>query len=175
MTNTEDPLDGADIGETVTVDHTEEMWVGDLEPAEWWGSDRYSDTRVVETEVVTNEHGEDYLQITIESDVTKTLPHRWDALHTDDAEPGVIQRHASDIAYGTSLFVTTVVMTGIVWALAGVETTLAVDGEPVVFPTFGEMFPAVLIAMSLIILVQWVVTRVPRMGHGRGVRGGGRA
>jgi len=73
-----DPLDGADIGTTETVTETGEIWVGGLRHDATSGSDRLVDDRVTEIEVFEDEYGDTCLRVTVESDVTKRLPRRWD-------------------------------------------------------------------------------------------------
>jgi hypothetical protein len=74
---TDDPLDGADIGETLTVERTEELSVWGVAPDVYFGADRDSDVEVVDAEVV-GEPGAERVKLTFEGKVTKYLAPRWD-------------------------------------------------------------------------------------------------
>lgn len=67
-----DPLEGADIGETVHVEQ-EETFRANV-PLELIGNDRLTDAEVVDIELTDDRE----VTITWEADLTKTLPRRWD-------------------------------------------------------------------------------------------------
>ena len=52
----DDPLEGADIGDTETVEHTAEMWLGDLADEQTRGSDRFATHEARESGTQTREH-----------------------------------------------------------------------------------------------------------------------
>lgn len=73
-----DPLDGADIGETRTVRESVELYSIDFQPDVFRGSDRMGRPEIAETEVITDELGDQKLVVTFEGDMVKRLPQRWD-------------------------------------------------------------------------------------------------
>jgi len=79
----DDPLHGADVGETRTVTETQELYTVDFEPEAFWGTDRYSKRDITNVEIVETDDGSEVIRLTWEGEVTKTLPYRWDHLHTD--------------------------------------------------------------------------------------------
>jgi hypothetical protein len=70
----DDPLDGADVGETVAYSETVDLHPIDMEPDAFRGSDRIAD---YETTVTQLEDGT--IQIWYGGEVTKTMPSRWDS------------------------------------------------------------------------------------------------
>lgn len=79
MTETDDPLDGAVIGETHTIRETQTLHGINMGPDVFWGSDRFGDADIVDVEIIET-GDEDYndIKVTWEGDITKRLPRRWD-------------------------------------------------------------------------------------------------
>ncbi|ELZ45256.1 hypothetical protein C463_06532 [Halorubrum californiense DSM 19288] len=75
-----DPLDNADLGDEATVSETSRIPLWQLEDDDHtYGSDRTVTRReLVYTQVVTNDNGNDELEVTVEADVMKRLPREWD-------------------------------------------------------------------------------------------------
>jgi len=74
----DDPLDGADVGETATVSRTVELRGVDYGPGEAFASDRmHGDLKVASVDVVERDEYES-VEVTFETEVTKILPRRWD-------------------------------------------------------------------------------------------------
>lgn len=169
-----DPLDRADIGETVTVRETTDIWVGGLLDADATeGSDRLADSEVVATEVVTDEYGDQHLRVTVESDVTKRLPRRWDAARQPrtDSERRQARRDrwASRLArwlpipvtLGLGLAITNRVMS----QLSG---EVLIDGAPLTYSVW-DLVPVVAIVVLAVAVVSAMV-HGPRMGQGGDAR-----
>lgn len=76
----DDPLDGAAVGETRTVRKSKTLSGINFEPRAFYGSDRQGRPRIVNVEVVTDEHDDDVddVRVTWEAEMTKCLPPRWD-------------------------------------------------------------------------------------------------
>lgn len=167
----DDPLNGADIGDTVTVRETTDIWVGGLLDADATeGSDRLADSEVVATEVVTDEYGDQHLRVTVESDVTKRLPRRWDTAREPrtDSERRQARRDrwASRLArwlpipvtLGLGLAITNRVMS----ELSGDVT---INGAPLTYSP-GEMLPAVLAVVAFAALIVWGIKYLPGGQYG---------
>ena len=169
MSDDADPLADADVGETVTIEHTEEIWLGQLESEHASGTDRFADRRVSNVEVVTDEYGEQHLAVTVDSDVTKRLPHAWDTAsepRTDserrDARRKRWLRHAGSI--GVNLTVLGIALAIGVRVLNSMAGELVVNGEPmdpVAWPAVGAI---ALLAVVIVVGIQYL----PRPGPGVG-------
>ena len=171
MIDDADPLADADVGETVTVTTTEEIWLGQLESEHASGTDRFADRRVSDVEVVTDEYGEQYLAITVDSDVTKRLPHAWDtasAPRTDsERRKARLQRWGSRVATLLPLVVTGTVAIAVTNRLMSDLTgEVTINGEPLAY-TPADLVPVA----GLVLVVFMVVLAIPylpgRVGGGR--------
>lgn len=170
MTNEDghDPLEGVNVGESVTLTETQEIWLGDLEARKAMGTDRYSEPEVVDIEIVENEYGDKHLAVTVESEVTKRLPLRWDAEpvssrpHTD--------RDASDFSRWIGPVVTIGSVIGVGVVAASVTSRvfgsgLAIEVEPV---STTELLPGLVLMMLITLLVIWGMNgALPRFSGGR--------
>jgi len=153
-----DPLDGADMGETATVTETNEIWLGQLASEDVRGSDRLADHRLVDATVVTDEHGEQSLAVTVESDVTKRLPRRWDACREPrtDSERATarrsrwVSRAITGVSFAIPLGIGLAVTSRVNRQLTGDVT---INGEPFTPPTVVEMVPVV----ALIVVIAAVI------------------
>ena len=163
-----DPLADADIGDSATVTHTEEIWLGDLDPQTTRQTDRLLEREVVDVEVTENEYGDQHLAVTTDVTMTKRLPHNW------DADPSAEPPAAGDSR--RSRAVSLLVGLGTVGLVSGVGIRIAetlsgemtVNGEAVMVAPAG-MLPAVGSAMLLWLLIMVVVG-----GGFPGYVGGGR-
>jgi len=74
----DDPLAGADVGETRHVE--EETAIDGYRYLPRWrhGRDRDADLEVTDARVVEREAGTNDIEVTVEGEVTKWLPPRWD-------------------------------------------------------------------------------------------------
>lgn len=148
----DDPLADADIGETVTVEATTELWAGDLAAEAVRGTDRFASHDIVAAEVRTNERGSQVLDVTVRSDVTKQLPRRWDRTPraTPTASTPSRWRHIGNLLLGAA------VVTGGTVALTQ-RMLGAVAGETVTFadtaPTVGDLAPAVVVIGLLTVAI----------------------
>lgn len=165
--NDDDPLDGADIGETVTVRETSDFWVPALASDATDGSDRMADNEVVETKVVTNSRGGKELRVTVESDVTKRLPRRWDQSDTPrtDSERRQARRRrwASRLArllpipvtLGIGLAITDRIMSRL-------NGDVVIGGDPLTYTTY-DLVPVVAIVFFVTMIV-FGIRYLPRPG-----------
>ena len=151
-----DPLDGADIGDTVTVTNTEEIWLGHLEAGDATGTDRISDMRVDDVEVVTNEHGDKHLAVTVESEITKRLPHRWDACQQPRTETEQREARRSVWKRRIGRVVPMAVTLGVSLAIASrmmdeLAGDIVINGEPMAAPSMTSI--ALVFGLMLLIIV----------------------
>jgi hypothetical protein len=80
MSSDEDPLAGADIGETRHDEHTVTFSTVSVTPPEWYSDDRAVEMEIADVEVVDSEHPDDpeELVVTYAAELTKELPRNWD-------------------------------------------------------------------------------------------------
>lgn len=154
----DDPLDGADIGDTATVRETTDIWVGGLEADATEGSDRLADSEVVDTEVVTDEYGDQHLRVTVESDVTKRLPRRWDAAREPRTDSERRQaRRETWISRGITATVTGVTLgLGLIvtnYVMKGAAQGMTVNGEPLTYSPI-DLVPVVVIVLVAFMAIQ---------------------
>lgn len=156
-----DLLDGAAIGETVTVRTSKTLHSINLTPDEYFGTDRFpdhidiTDVELVETDDMSC--GPD-IRITWEGEVTKQLPSRWDYHREPVTEEEI--RTARRKKWGKRLMsagltVGTLGLTG--WIAANVMQEFAgitINGEPMTVgsPTeiFVSMVPLLLLAALIV-------------------------
>jgi len=165
----DDPLDGADIGDTATIRETTDIWVGGLEADATEGSDRMADSEVVDTAVVTDEYGDQHLRVTVESDVTKRLPRRWDAAREPRTDSERRQsRRETWISRGITATVTAVTLgLGLVVTNSVMKRAargMTVNGEPLTYSPW-DLVPVVAIVVLAVAVVRAMV-HGPRMGQG---------
>jgi len=156
---TDDPLEGAGVGDTETVEHTAELWLGNLADDSTRGGDRFAEHELAGAEVRTNEYGDRVLHVTVQSDVTKRLPRHWDR-----------ERHDEPAARGWALRTA--------WFVAGVAIATAVAhrlldtlaGEAVTFDELAlGLTPAAGLAAALAVLL-WTAATVGPMTFFGGAR-----
>lgn len=150
--SSDDPLADADIGESITVEATAEMWAGDLAADAVRGTDRFATHDIAGVEVRTNERGNQVLEVTVRSDVTKQLPRRWDRAPRDTptaSEPSR-WRQLGGLLLGAAL------ATGVSVALTK-RMLGALAGETVMFPdtapTLLDLAPGIGVILLLTLLV----------------------
>ena len=173
MSDATDPLEGADVGETETVTETRELWLGALASDDTRGSDRFADHRVSGVEVVTDEYGDEMLAVTVASETTKRLPHRWDYAkepRTESEQAAAGRRRW--IGHGITAGVTAAtfgigvaVMDRVAESMAGDVT---INSEPVVLPTGAELIGPLLVIFAIAALVISAIRVMPRPGPGVG-------
>jgi hypothetical protein len=164
-----DPLADADVGETVTIEHTEEIWLGQLEADHASGSDRFGDRRVSNVEVVEDEYGDQHLAVTVESDVTKRLPRRWDTARDPRTDSERRQARRDRWARTLARLLPVPVTLGIGLAVTDrlmrrLAPRLTINGEPLGYS------PTDLVPIALLVLVVFLaVLVIPAMrGEFRG-------
>lgn len=148
----EDPLRHADIGDTHTIEREKEIYTIDLEPAEFRGTDRITDTHITNTQVTTDdEYGDEKLVVTIQGTATKTLPRRWDTCReprTSDEHQTARRNKWRDRALNVAAgFVIPFVLATAVgmYFMTKISGELSVNGEPVTVGGPMELLPAVLL------------------------------
>ena len=163
-----DPLDGLGIGESVTVQETSKIYLSDLETQHWFGSDRESESRLSDINLRENEYGDKYLDVTVESEITRTWPRRWDDLY----EHGQRVRTRRE---GTTLGWTgQAISFGIVLAFAAFAVWIAtrtvqklegttIEFTATVMPSFFDMA----LVVAFIAFLVWSIPRLPGMIGGR--------
>lgn len=161
MSESKDPLDGADIGETATVSETVDLYGINMAPDVFFGSDRFGDADIVDVEIVETD-GEDYnnIKVTWEGEMTKQLPLRWD-YHREpvtEEEKRVASRRKWLYRGGRAAAV--LIPMGLATWLAAVmmrrvSGEMTINGEPVVAPTFAEMLPAMAAVLLLSALIMY--------------------
>ena len=151
----DDPLEAADIGDTETVTVTRELWVGNLEADACRGSDRLADSEIVATEIVTNEHGEEHLAVTVESEITKRLPHRWDACQQPRTETEHREARRSVWKRQVKLAAPVFVVSGVLIAIMHrVSTEVAAEGITNSDPMGAvSLVPVVLLVMFFALII----------------------
>ena len=167
--NDADPLADADVGATVTIEHTEEIWLGQLESEHASGTDRFADRRVSNVEVVTDEYGEQYLAVTVDSDVTKRLPYRWDESAAPRTETERQQARRTKwkrrvATIGVNLTVVGIGLAIGVRVMNSMAGELVVNGEPL--PPVGWLPVATVFMVALAIVAG--IQYLPRPGPGVG-------
>jgi len=166
MSDESEPLDGADVGDTATVTETQELWIGDLAHDDTRGSDRFADHRVTDTEVVTDEYGEQVLRVTVASDMTKRVGRNWDREPWGGAESGSesrstwVRRAINAGVTGLSLAIGLVVTNRVARRL---NSEVTINGEPAAMPTGAELLGPVLVIVAVALVVLWALPRLPRM------------
>lgn len=159
MTNN-DPLDGADIGETKAVERTADVSVWGVAPEVFFGADRTSDVEVVDAEIV-GEPGDERVEVTFQGEVTKYLAVNWDRAQQPRTEEerrevrkqkwkGRVLKFAGiAIPFG----IASAIMVRVMQTVSGEMT---VEGEPVVFS--GETFAVV---MAVVFVLALALTYAP--------------
>jgi hypothetical protein len=170
MSETDDPLEGADIGETVAVENQSELWLGELaDHDQTAGSDRYATHELADAEIRTDEYGDKHLVVTVESEVTKKLPRRWDDCREPRTDEEAQQARRRRWIGGILKHGSTVAIFGIAAAIATKVTNeamsnLVIDGSQA--PTLGWEF--VVTMMAFVGMVILALKYAPGMAGKRG-------
>lgn len=167
----EDPLDGADIGETVRIEETVELWAGAISADETRGSDRFANHEVADIEVVEDEYGEKIVRLSVESDVTKRLPHCWS--REPNPKPETEKNGGLSWRFIAGRLAPPVVAIGIgVWVTQSMFRALA--GESIEFaaepPTLAVSVITIVALMVVMLLVIAAIPHLPRIGGRRSIR-----
>lgn len=166
-----DPLDGAAVGETRTVTRSKTVDTFDMEPREFWGSDRQRDVEIADVEIVTNERdGLDDIRVTWEAEVTKRLPRRWDecdeprtaAERRSERRSKWLGRVGQAVGFVFSIaFVSTVAAIITRWTFDGSAT---INGQPLTAPSVPTMAGMLILVICLAGVFIWAAHQVPQMG-----------
>jgi len=162
----DDPMDGARVGETRTLTRTVDIYPVDYEPSEWFGRDRDRQAlRVGDTEVYTEEYGDEQLRVTIEADVTKQLPATFDSVETkpSQTETPSFWKHLAGEAVALAIGVG--ISLGTAWWVSNtVLQEVTVNGEPLVGVS---LIPVVILTLFAVILVRGFAGGFPGPGVSR--------
>jgi len=158
---TDDPMDGAAVGETRTLTHEVDIYPVDYEPREWFGDDRNREQlRIADTEAVTDEYGDEQLRVTFAADVTKQLPESFDTVASVDSvtppEPTLWDRVPTEVV---PVLVGIGVSGAVGYTVMGsLSNAATINGEPVTAPSPMAM----IIMMALIGIVYLALVFVAR-------------
>jgi len=153
----DDILEGAAVGETRTVTREDTFHSIDYEPREFWGTDRISDVRIADIEIVDNENGTDDFKVVWEAEVTKTLPRNWDsaaAPRTEEDERRDERRSkmVRAASFGVTLTLAAWITDFIMSLMAG---DITVNGEPFTPPPMAHIW----LMTAGWVLLAWVIKK----------------
>lgn len=168
----DDPLDGADVGETRAVRESVDLHTAEFRPAAFYGTDRIGTGDVAGIEVVEDEYGDEVVRVDFEGDLTKALPPRWDYC----AEPVTEEQRRSERRWR---WASRLGRWGVHAAMFGVSVLIAhrlmqdvagkltVNGEPMHAPTLPELAaPFAVLFLLLVVFEAVVIPRLPRRASG---------
>lgn len=163
MTDGDDPLDGADVGETRTVTRSKTLHGIDMEPREFWGSDRMADRRIADVEVVENSEGEPIdVELTWEADLTKTLPPRWDYCReprTEEEEANARRKKwLARVAQGIAIALPIGVASALMYGIAPAFENVTINGEAMAVNP-ASMVTTALLVVGFASVMMWAVRR----------------
>lgn len=175
MSDDQDPLEGADVGETRTVRRSKTLHGINMEPMEFFGTDRQADIRVADLELVEDDEGDLHdVEITWEADLTKNLPRRWDRCtepRTEGEEKQARRRKwLNRISRASAVILPLVVSYAIgIHVVEGAFENITINGEPMGPVTWMDMAPTLgLVAVLTLILYYGLRGGLPRRaGVGR--------
>ena len=163
MTDTDDdPLAGAAIGETRTIRRSKTLSGIDLEPREFWGSDRQRDVSIADVEIVSDEHDDDIddIRVAWEGEVTKTLPPRWDQCNeprTDDERRDERRTRWAKKIIAAALLLVPIGIASVAtyYLMQGLSGSMTINGEPVTAPTPVELAASFALLMGITLVILW--------------------
>jgi len=146
----DDPLKGADVGETVAVSEVKEIHAIDLEPDAFRGTDRFADYKVTVTE-----RDDGTVEIHYDGEVTKRMPRQWDSdywQHSTGTDGGRLPTWlGTAVGAATAFSVAVVVYTEVAAQLAGRTEPVELTGPPFDPVSWLSLVPIVL----LIVVISW--------------------
>lgn len=166
MSQTEDesdPLDGADIGETVAVREPMTLHaINFSHPDVFRGSDRYGYPDIADVELVENDEGYHDIRIIWEGEVTKQLPRRWDrrAEPVTEREKRQARRRtwAKRIGGALSFLLPWALVVGVAWHVMGaVSSNMTINGEPMAAPDPTSFAVTAGLVVVLAAIIHWGV------------------
>lgn len=164
----DDPLRGADVGETKTVRRTVTLYGVNMEPDVYFGDDRFGEARIVDVEIVEDERDGycDYIRVTWEGDLTKRLPSRWDycrqprtrAERVAVSREKWIGRALKAIGFALPIGLSIGVAA---WLTPKVTSSLTINGEPVTSPTPTDLTLVMLAFGGFFMMLIWALKWAP--------------
>jgi len=164
----DDPLDGADVGETKTIRESVELHTIDFEPDVYRGSDRFVDSEIESVDVIEDEYGEKKLVVNFEGEVTKALPRTWDYSREPltEQEQKAEQRKKwlrklliTGVPTVGTLAIGTVVTYHVMDALSA--SGMTINGEAVQTPGIWSF----VLVLGLAVFIIWAIQWLPRGGR----------
>lgn len=166
MSETGDPLEGADVGETRTVNRETTVPGIDLEPREFWGRDRQRELSNVDVDLVQNDEDDiPDVKVTWEAEVTKNLPPKWDQCNEPRTpEEERQERRWKWISRGVKAAGVLLPLAGAAWlATYLTNATLAgmtIDGEPVSPVGVEAALPVIALAVLMYLAIRYAPGRI---------------
>lgn len=167
MTDDEqDPLAGAAVGETRTVDGETKTWTRHVLPGDLHGVDREADIRIENAEVVTDEYGDTHVRLEYEADVTQYLPRRWDECNQPRTEReeqaerwSRVRRFAAPVVGGLG----SLTIVGLVAHRVASATfsEISINGQAATPPTLAESFGMLAVIVGLALFLLWALQYLP--------------
>jgi hypothetical protein len=174
MPSDEDPLEHADVGETVTVTREKTLHSVNFDPDVYYGSDRLGESDVVDARLVENEYGNHDIVVTFEGELVKTLPRNWDYCKEPRTQREAKQEQKREwrkkwgrrVSIAIGFLIPAVVAT---FVTNSIMSRVAGRGpfEEVAAPGLGEIAGMVAGLMLFAAFIMWAIQRLPRGAGGR--------
>jgi len=174
LSDDQDPLAGAAVGETRTFEHEAELDTVIALPEHCFGSDRDFDVEIAAVDIVEADHPDDppNVSVTYEVEATKWLPRRWDQCdepRTDaEARRDRVRTWASRIVSAASIlfaFVIGTVVTNAVMRRFATEVTI--NGQTTAPPTLLDTASSLAIVFMLGIAMMALLKRTAGISGGQ--------
>lgn len=162
-----DPLDGADVGETKTVERSKTLHSATYEPGVYYGSDRIGSAEIADVEIVEDEYGEDAIRVTWEGDLTKALPPNWDHHREPVTERELRQERRKKwkgrAGRAAQILIPAAICVGIAaHVMNTISGEVTMNGEPVGTPGFES----IAFVFGLVVIIMLGVQYAPRTIRG---------
>jgi len=168
----DDPLDGADIGQTERIEVSSRHAIEPPEPIR--GTDRYISDRNVDVEIVEDEYGNLWEETSWDCEVTKQMPRRWEeaAERNERRESRIKPENTGKLSTFFTSMVISILTIGVVSVFISREFEgMTINGEPVAVDP-GTMLLAWLPILLLLVLGYIVYLGVFKGYFPRPVNGG---
>lgn len=169
MSDTDDPLEEIEVGETKHVELTDEQSFWFTCPDEFAGFDRNVEKINIDAEIVFDENGEEVIRTTYRADVTRNvpkLPYWWDDGLQLDADgtlerekPTPLRWQALKAALFTAPWVFGAGLTEVM--MRGISGEITINGEPMVYEPWSGA-----VIMAVILLATYALRTIPPLWNG---------
>jgi len=162
-----DPLDGADIGETVTVERRQRHHSINSAPSVFSGSDRDVDAEIVAINRIEVDGGFDDWEVVYRGEVTRTAPPYPERESNSDEQPGGTRPRVARLVHWASIAIGTAVAGVVGWVvLHGPASEIAQTPQPeLTGPSWGLLDMLGLAVMAVLVLLS--LKYAPGMAGGR--------